>query len=116
MSPRTISTRSAGLLGALALGVGGCGGTSTEKEAPAKVAPAGSILFAEAQIRPSGSLRHDVEDAGRRLVGGKALAPELERARQRELGRPGAGRLDFRENVEPWLGRRAALFVSGVRG
>lgn len=95
------------LASAIAVAVlAGCG-DSGESEL-AGLAPPGSVVFAEADLRPSGELKEGVEAATRKIAGvddlGGLIVDEIESS-SRDDGDP----VDFQRDVEPWLGERAAV-------
>ena len=96
----------------LALVVGGCGGGGADGDLdPATLMPADTALYVEAVLRPEG------DDA--RAFAAKVLKTEDPGAKIRQLiddaAREG-GQEDFSfdEDVDPWLGDRAAVAVSDL--
>lgn len=102
---------------ALALVLGGCGGSgaSTEDASPADATPKTAVFYGEAQIRPSGDLKSAVDAAGQKIAQGKSIGATLDAALQKSLSDKASGKLDYKNDVKPWLGKRVAVFVSGVR-
>lgn len=93
--------------------LGGCGGGSSSSSELAGFAPPGSLVYAEGTLRPTGSLKTDV-DAIAQTVGdadnlGDLVVEELEES-AREDGEP----FDYATEVEPWLGERAALAFKDI--
>ncbi len=111
--------RSRPLLAALAVaaliavlaGCGGGGGSSGSEVA--ELAPPGTPIFIEGTVRPSGELKSNVEAVAERFSGignlGDFVVSELESSAQ-EDGEP----FDYAEEVEPWLGERAAVFFERI--
>jgi hypothetical protein len=98
-----------------ALTIVGCGsGDSGSGSDLASVAPPDAPVFIEATLRPTGSLKENVESIASQ-VGipdpGGTIAEEIEES-AREDGEP----FDFEEDVEPWLGERAAIFLNDYDG
>ena len=114
MSLRRLPLLLLALLAALALASCGGSSSSTNDSSPARVAPPSTIFYGEAQIRPDGDLKEDIEAIGRKVSGGKDIGAEIEKGLQKGLAQ-GDSKLDYRKDVKPWLGKRAALFVGGVR-
>jgi hypothetical protein len=90
----------------------GCGsspsaGTSAD---PAGAVPASAALFAEATVRPSGAQKSAALSAGKALSG--QADPYLRLLAV--LQAPGAPTLSFKRDVAPWLGPRAAIFLSSL--
>ena len=87
----------------------GCGGGAASGEGdPATIVPADAMLYTEVVVRPEGPLREDALDAA-----GKVLVSDDPEAKLRELfDRTFDGDLDYGRDVEPWLGERAAVWLS----
>jgi hypothetical protein len=100
-------------LSTLALAVVGCGdgggGGSSSASDPASLAPAGTVVFVEGTLRPSGQLRSNVEEIAQTVGGiddlGGKIVSELE-SQARDDGEP----FDFEREVEPWLGEKVGIF------
>jgi hypothetical protein len=104
----------AAVLSALALAACGddssSGGTGPD---PATVTPADSVVYVEATVKPEGEQKDDLLDALSKLTGdddpGAAIRGQIEEA----VGEDDSG-LSYQEDVEPWLGQRAGVFVLEV--
>lgn len=76
---------------------------------PATVAAPDSLLYAEAVIRPEGEQKDDLLAALAKLTGdddpGAAIREEIERSIAEE------GDLTYEDDIEPWLGQRAGVFL-----
>ena len=103
-------------LTALLLIPAGCGSSPGGSGSDtAKLAPPGSAFYAEVNIDPSGS-----QEAGMRSILGDLPgtgAPEerlnelLEKASKSEKD----SKVDYRQDVQPWLGDKAAVFVAAPK-
>jgi hypothetical protein len=86
----------------------GCGDDSPSASDPASLAPADTLVYVEGAVRPTGSLKSDVDSAAEKIAGidnlGDFVVEELESEAQEE-GEP----FDFEAEVEPWLGERAGI-------
>ncbi|HEY7150399.1 MAG TPA: DUF3352 domain-containing protein [Solirubrobacterales bacterium] len=97
---------------ALLTGCGGGGGTTTSFTGPdpATVAPADAPLFAEAVVRPAGDQKDALDSALSKLLAtddpGGFILERLDRA----LGEQAKG-FTFENDVAPWLGSRAGVFL-----
>ena len=96
-------------LAAVALLATGCGGgAASGEDDPATIVPADAMLYTEVVVRPDGSLRDGALDAaGKVLLTDDPVAEirkHLDLAFQEDL--------DYEREVEPWLGERAAVWVS----
>lgn len=94
----------------------GCGTPKGNGDAnPADIAPKSSPLYAVGTISPEGSQRETVNSVARKLFGendpGKAISQQV----QRSIDRSSVGKLNFEEDVKPWLGKRAAVVVTQLR-
>jgi hypothetical protein len=103
-----------------AVPVAGCGSSSSSNGSsgapgtdPAALMPATAPVYVEAQVRPSGELA-----ANAKAVAGKIL-------RTSDPGAKIVGLIDeagkkegasYEKDVEPWLGQRAGIAITGVRG
>jgi hypothetical protein len=94
--------------GAALLFAGCGGGDDGSSPDPATVAPPDTALFVEGTVRPSGSLKTDVEALAQNIAGvddlGGTIVSKLEKA-----ARADGESLDYSEEVEPWLGEKAGF-------
>ncbi len=94
--------------------LGGCGGGGSSGD-PAAVAPPDAPVFVEAKVRPTGELREDVEGIARRVAGVEDLGGAIVSLVEKDAldsDEP----LDYQGEVEPWLGERAGIFLTGFDG
>ncbi len=101
---------------ALALaGCGGGGGDSSSGESPAALAPPQAPVFVEMTVRPEGELKSNVESLAQSIGGvddlGALIASELEKSAS-----DSGEEFDYAEEVEPWLGAKAGLFLDKYDG
>jgi hypothetical protein len=96
-----------------AVAIAGCGGGSSSDVAG--LAPPDSLFFVEGTLRPTGSLKENVDSIASKVAGvddlGDLIVEELEKS-AREDGEP----LDFEAEVEPWLGEEAGVAFKGLEG
>ncbi len=105
------------ILLALAVTLAACGGddggTSESGPDPIALAPADAPLYAQLVVRPEGSLGDDLKSAIGKVSGeddpGGAVIDELDEALAEKTD------LTYEDDIEPWLGSRAGVFVSGVQ-
>jgi hypothetical protein len=100
------------LLAIAGLGFPACGGDDEAAE-PAALVPEGASLYAEAVVRPEGDQADAIDEAlaklaGEEDVGGRIVA-ELNAALSEQ-----PGGLTWGEDIEPWLGERAAFFIAEI--
>jgi hypothetical protein len=99
------------------LGIAGCGGggDSGSETDPAAVAPAGAPVFVEMTLRPEGELKSDVEALAQSVAGvddlGDLVVSELEKS-----ATDSGEELDYGKEVEPWLGKKAGIFLDQYDG
>ena len=102
----------------LALTLAACGGAAGAGDAdPATAVPAGTAIYLEGVVRPEGDQREDVLDAAR-----KVLRTDDPEAKIRELVDEGLAESDgnakttYKDDIAPWLGEKAGVWVAGVDG
>jgi hypothetical protein len=99
---------------ALALAAAGCGGggaSGDEDADPASIAPRATAVYLTGFVRPQGEDREAVETIVRKVTGRSDAGAELERLVNRAFAGSDT-KLTYEEDIEPWLGRRAAVAVS----
>jgi hypothetical protein len=112
--PRTLAVLAAAA--AVAVPVAGCGDSSSAGGGnaaadPASFLPASAPVYVEAQVRPGGDLKANVQTVAGKILrtgdpGGKIVG-----LIDRGLKDDGAS---YAKDIEPWLGQRAGLAVTGV--
>jgi hypothetical protein len=99
---------------ALASGCGSTAGGGSGSDT-AKLAPAASFLYAEANLDPSGEQEAGMRSILADLPGSgppeQRLDDLLEKASQSEK----ESKVDYREDVKPWLGDKAAVFMASPK-
>jgi hypothetical protein len=103
----TPKLRSAVLVG-LALAAMGCGGAGAGDADPATAVPADAALYAEAVVRPEGSLREQALEAAGKVLLTDDPETEIRRSVERVFEHL---ELDYERDVKPWLGERAAIWM-----
>jgi hypothetical protein len=101
----------AALAAALALLAAGCGGGGNENADPASIAPKGAPVYFAAFVRPEGSQKAAVEAIAKRVGGVSNPGAQIEQAIDRSA-RNSKAKISFKDDVKPWLGRRAAFVAS----
>lgn len=104
---------------ALALGLSACGGGDDTTEAadlgpdPATMTPADAPFYAEAVVRPGGTMSEDLDSALSKLLAtddpGGMIRSAIESALASD---PTAGGITYADDIEPWLGARIGGFFS----
>jgi hypothetical protein len=98
---------------AIAAGCGSSSAGSDGADDPAAVVPAGAVLYAEATIHPEGKVRTDAEAALRKIL--KTDDPDAKIATALQGASKGQGDLNFKDDIEPWLGNRVGAAVTALR-
>lgn len=100
---------------AVSLAVTGCGGSGGGGGEPAGLVPKTAPVYLEANLKPDAGTSEALNEVAQTTLGidnvGEFIAEELEDA---ALGE--GEKLDFSEEVEPWLGEKAGLYLAGYDG
>jgi hypothetical protein len=100
-------------LAATGLVVAGCGssGGGSEDADPAKVSPKNTLVYLSSQVRPEGDQKDAVDSIAKKVLGvddpGKRIQTLLD-----ESIKESDSKLTYENDIEPWLGRRAAIAVT----
>jgi hypothetical protein len=94
----------------------GCGSDdSSSSTDPASVAPADTPVFIEAKVQPTGELKTNLEGLAKNLAGiddlGGTVVSYLE-----QMASDSDEPIDFDEDIQPWLGESAGIFLSEYNG
>src|SRR4051794_15377425 len=93
----------------------GCGGSDSSSTEPAAVSPPATPVFIEGNLQPKGSLKQNVEALAAKVAGiddlGATIVAELESS-----AAASDQTFDFETEVKPWLGQRAAIFLTEFNG
>ncbi len=113
-SPKALFVPLAAVL-AVALIVAGCGGGGGGGGEPAGVVPKTAPVYLQANLAPDGKTSEALNEVAQTTLGidnvGEFVAEELENA---AIGDD--EKLNFEEEVEPWLGEKAGLYLAGYDG
>jgi hypothetical protein len=85
------------------------GGSGTDT---ATLAPASSFLYAEATIDPSGGQQSAMRSILGDLPGSGAPEQRLNNLLEQASKADKTGKVDYAQDIQPWLGDKAALFVA----
>jgi Protein of unknown function (DUF3352) len=103
---------------AAAIVVAGCGGGGSSSGGggePASLAPKGAPVYLEANLAPEAKESEALDELTQKVFGienvGEFVAEELESA---ALGE--GEKFNFEEEVEPWLGEKAGMYLAGYDG
>ena len=110
--PRRAAT--AALAGLALTPLAACGGDEATSagagDGLARLAPPTSIFYAEAAIRPQGDMKADLDALVAKFAPGQTTEGLVAKA-----FRDSSDKVDFKRDIEPWLGERAAVAVTGVQ-
>jgi hypothetical protein len=98
-----------------ALAVAGCGGGGGGGGEPAGLVPKAAPVYVQANLAPDGKTSAALNEVAASVLGidnvGEFVAEELENA---AIGDD--EKLNFEEEIEPWLGEKAGLYLAGYDG
>jgi hypothetical protein len=109
--PRILLTITA-LTTAIALAAG-CGNDGASSSGAASLAPAGSLVYGEATLRPEGDQKAAIEELVSKFPGEGSAGDRIKQLMEKAFAESESN-LSYAEDVEPWLGDEAAFFVSSV--
>jgi hypothetical protein len=100
---------------AAAIAVAGCGGGGGSGPSPASVAPQGTPVYVEVAVQPEAEVSAEVNALAKNIAGienvGELVVEELEKSAN-DSGEP----IDFAQEIEPWLGEKAGVFLQDYDG
>jgi uncharacterized protein DUF3352 len=100
-------------LSLLAAVVAACGSGAASGDAdPASAVPAKAMLYMEVAVRPQGDLRDDALDATGKVLHTDDPEGKLRELLDKALAEQQDADLDYDKDIKPWLGERAAFWLS----
>src|SRR3954469_15908482 len=117
LRPRARLTATLVAAAAFAVPIAGCGGEASSSSAgattdPAAFLPAAAPVYVEAQVRPEGDLKANVTTVAGKILHTQDPGGKLVALIDKGLKDNGAS---YAKDVEPWLGQRLGLAVTGVK-
>lgn len=111
------------VLSALVLFLAACGGSDGDSgdgadagPDPIEMAPSDVPFYAEVVVRPEGSLGDDLNSALSKLIDEDDPGAKITEAIDKEFADdPNTADFTYADDIEPWLGSRAGIFVSGLQ-
>jgi Protein of unknown function (DUF3352) len=91
----------------------GCGSDSTSSSGAASLAPADSLVYGEATLRPEGDQKAALEALVEKFPGEGSAGDRIGRLMEQAFAESDSG-LSYKDDIEPWLGDEAGFFVSSV--
>jgi hypothetical protein len=101
------------VLSSASLAAAGCGNTDQAASGASELAPAGSVVYAEATLDPDGDQQKAIDAILSKFPGGGQAGEKLKEAIDKALREEDA-KLSYEKDIEPWLGDEAAFFGSGL--
>lgn len=103
------------VLALTALVVTGCGGGGggDEKADPAAIAPKNTLVWVTGQIRPEGDQKSAVDSIAKKVLGVSDPGAQIQQLIDKSIRKSGS-KASFKDDIEPWLGRRAGLAVTSL--
>jgi len=99
---------------ALALFAASCGESASGGDAdPASLVPAGTALYAEVAVQPTGERRDDALAAAGKILGTGDPAGELSRLIDEALAKEPGG-LTWEKDFAPWLGEEVGVYAANL--
>jgi hypothetical protein len=107
--PRILLTSTA-LLTAAVVAVG-CGSDGASSSTASALAPAGSVMYGEATLKPEGDQKAAIDSLVEKFPGQGGAGERVRDLMEKAFADSDSG-LSYKKDVEPWLGDEAGFFVS----
>jgi hypothetical protein len=91
----------------------GCGKQDQAASGASELVPAGSVMYGEATLKPEGAQKDAVDAVLAKFPGGGQAGDRLKELIEKAMRQSKAG-VSFKKDIEPWLGDKAAFFVSSL--
>jgi hypothetical protein len=104
-------------LAAALLLLAGCGGSSDDGGGePASLAPADVPFYFEADLAPGGKAGEELDQLADTVLGIEDVSEFIAEKLNEAVSFDGGGKLDYEEEVEPWVGEKAGLYLQEYDG
>lgn len=90
-----------------------CGDNDEAASGASELVPAGSVMYAEANLAPEGDQKQAIDSILSKFPGGGEAGDKLKDLIEKGL-RESDAPISFKKDIEPWLGDEAAFFVGGI--
>jgi hypothetical protein len=95
----------------------GCGGSSASGgDDPASAVPAGAAIYADATLRPEGSLREDALAAAGKVLRASDPEGKIDVLVTKAFAESEDPKLDWEKDIAPWLGEKVAIWMAPTSG
>ena len=101
------------VLSVLALVAAGCGSENEAASGASELVPAGALMYGEATLDPEGDQKQAIDSILAKFPGGGQAGDKLKELIEKAL-RESDAPVNFKDDIEPWLGDEAAFFASSV--
>ncbi len=92
----------------------GCGNNEASSSGAASLAPAGSLVYGEATLRPEGDQKAALDDLVAKFPGEGGAGDRIGRLMEKAFAESDSG-ISYEDDIAPWLGDEAAFFVWNFR-
>jgi Protein of unknown function (DUF3352) len=89
----------------------GCGNDSAGSSSATSLAPASSLVYGEATLRPEGDQKAAIDELVSKFPGEGSAGDRVRRLMEKAFAESDSD-LSYQDDIEPWLGDEAAFFVS----
>jgi hypothetical protein len=96
-----------------AIAIAACGNNEEAASGASELVPAGAVVYAEANLKPEGDQKQAIDSILSKFPGGGEAGDKLKELIEKGL-RESDAKISFKDDIEPWLGDEAALFVGGI--
>jgi Protein of unknown function (DUF3352) len=91
----------------------GCGKEGASSSDAASLAPAGSLVYGEATLKPEGDQKAAIDSIVSKFPGEGTAGERISQALEKAIAESDP-EFSWKRDFEPWIGDEAAFFVSGV--
>ena len=89
----------------------GCGKDGEAASGASELVPAGSVMYGEATLKPDGDQKEAIDAILAKFPGGGQAGDKLKDLIEKGM-RESDAPISFKEDIEPWLGDEAAIFIA----
>ncbi len=100
---------------AIVMAGAGCGGSGNGDADPATIAPQGAAVYVTATVRPEGDQKDAVDQIARKVFKAQSAGQRIQQLLDKGFkSSQGTRNLTYKDDVDTWLGKRAALVLTRV--
>jgi len=101
------------VLSVMAVVAAGCGSEDEAASGATELVPAGALMYGEATLDPEGDQKEAIDSILAKFPGGGQAGDKLKELIEKAL-RESDAPINFKDDIEPWLGDEAAFFASSL--